>query len=171
MKMELSESGFRLHRWVFYCSFVNILADDAFITMMKKGLSIFSSFFILLAGMHLSFDVHHCHGSIASMKFSFTGALATCGMENGDAACSFHGMLSSDCCHDSLAQLITDRSYMPATAFVKEVKMQVLRIVEIPAFTFKSLAPSGRVAYTDTGPPGNSLISLVSLPVICIFRI
>ena len=138
---------------------------------MKKALSIFGTFFILIAGMHLSFDVHHCHGSIASMKLSFTGALASCGMENGDSACPFHGTLSSDCCHDNLSQLITDRNYMPAAAFVKEVKMQVLRIFEIPGIIFKTLVPAARIDYADTGPPGNPLISLVRLPSICIFRI
>ncbi len=139
--------------------------------MMKKSLSIFGTLFILIAGMHPSFDVHHCHGSIAAMKLSFTGALASCGMENEDSACPFHGMLTSDCCHDNLSQLIVDRSYMPASALLKEVRMQVLMIVEIPAILLKRVVPATRVEFTDTGPPGNPLFSLVSLPAICIFRI
>lgn len=141
------------------------------IELMKKVSAIFSILVILVAGMHLTLDVHHCSGHIAAMKLSFTGALASCGMEKEGQLYSAQGISAFDCCQDNLTQLNTDKIFMPANFVVKEVKMQVARVLELPSALVNYLVPPIQEQYANTGPPGNPLYSLVRLPEICIFRI
>jgi hypothetical protein len=50
---------------------------------MKKLLSRSVALIILLTGMNLTISSHFCGGVLAATKVSFTGKLASCGMESG----------------------------------------------------------------------------------------
>ena len=49
---------------------------------MKKGVSILMALMLILAGLHLSVSSHFCCGKLATVKLTFTGEKAGCGMED-----------------------------------------------------------------------------------------
>lgn len=139
---------------------------------MKKILSIIFALLILLSGMHLSLATHFCGGEIAAVKWSVSGEIASCGMENQNQSCPIQNAVSSkSCCQDEVAIYSVDNNYNPSTFELKKVASHIIQVFYIPVnllFNFSS-ASSSLLAYIS---PHNKLqISLVSLPDICVFRI
>jgi hypothetical protein len=63
-------------------SFAKQFEQDFVISLVKKIVSISLLFLTLTALLHLSIATHYCGGMKAASKISFSGKLATCGMEN-----------------------------------------------------------------------------------------
>lgn len=124
--------------------------------------------------LHFSVARHYCHGELVASKVSFSGALATCGMEDNEDDCR-HGqnedLIDSHCCEDVLTSCFLDNNYTPvsktSTGF-DNVKFQ---------FPVIPIEKSGRVVFvearslSDVSPPGEFLTSSVDLPQIGVFRI
>ena len=139
---------------------------------MKKFLSISFSLLILLSGMHFTVSTHFCGGKIAASKVSFSGELASCGMEKAVDQCLSSGShLSTNCCHNKISAFVVDSNYAPSFSDFKAFSQSVLQVFYIPArFNIQPLLVSN-LLNTNVHPPGNYLVSDVSLPDICVFRI
>ena len=139
---------------------------------MKKILSIIFALLILLSGMHLSLATHICGGEIAAVKWSVSGEIASCGMENQNQSCPIQdGFSSKSCCQDEVAIYSVDNNYNPSSFELKKVASNIVQVFYIPVnllFNFASV-PTSSLAYIS--PHNKLLFSSVSLPDICVFRI
>lgn len=138
---------------------------------MKKLFAISFVLLILLSGMHLSIATHICGGEIAAVKWSFSGAKATCGMENPDESYPVHDEIASNCCHNEVSFYTVDNNYNPSSFQIKEVTKCLLQVFDIPeSISIRSFFIESTLLYSIS-PPDNLLVSRVSLSDICIFRI
>jgi len=139
---------------------------------MKKFLSISFSLLILLSGMHFTVSTHFCGGKIAASKVSFSGEMASCGMESSVDQCASGGThLASNCCHNKISAFVVDNNYAPSFSDFRSFSQPVLRVFNIPASYNAQLLSVLNPLNTNVHPPGNYLASDVSLPDICVFRI
>ncbi len=139
---------------------------------MKKLLSISFALLILLSGMHLTIATHFCGGELAATKVSFSGELASCGMEGSVDRCSSTGKHSeSDCCKNEVSVLSVDHNFAPSFTIFKIFSPNLLQVFEIPACIQIHSFTALNFISTDVSPPGLFLASAVSLPKICVFRI
>ena len=139
---------------------------------MKKFLSISFSLLILLSGMHFTVSTHYCGGKIAASKVSFSGEVASCGMEKTVDQCLSSGShLSTNCCHNKISAFVVDSNYAPSFSEFNAFSQPVLQIFNIPASFNVQLLSVLNLLNTNVHPPGNYLVSGVSLPDICVFRI
>ena len=138
---------------------------------MKKLLSISLTFLILLAGMHLTIATHYCGGKIAEIKLSFSGELASCGMET-DKDYLLPGIhIKTDCCQNRGSVFSVDHNYAPSFTEFKVFAQTLLQVFTIPEnITFHSLTSFSNF-YSDVSPPSSLTANTVSLPKICVFRI
>jgi hypothetical protein len=138
---------------------------------MRKTLSILLASMLLLSGMHISIASHFCSGELAAVKLSFSGELATCGMETGDYSSSEQENISSACCHNQLSFNSVDNNYNISSPQLQEptykVIPQIYALVDLLAYSSTKTFSS----FTNVFPPGQISSSAVSLPDICVFRI
>jgi len=140
---------------------------------MKKLFSILFVFLILLSVMHITIATHYCGSADETFeKVSFTGQLASCGMEGPDDKCSTPGNhFKEHCCDNSVSILAVNHDYAPSftnfTAFAQHILQVYIVPVSIELHTLTTL----NLTSTDVSPPTNFLIHAVSLPKICVFLI
>ncbi|HEX2934444.1 MAG TPA: hypothetical protein VHO72_03755 [Bacteroidales bacterium] len=138
---------------------------------MKKVLSIVFAGLILITGMHLSIAAHFCGGELASVKLSFKGQEATCGMEVV-STCPVHKELAaSSCCKNRISYYTVDNNYSPSSFQTNEV---IKKSVHFVASTFVNPRHSiSLISHTSTNisPPELAISNAVKLPDICVFRI
>ena len=123
--------------------------------------------------MHITIATHHCGSDNATTeKVSINGELASCGMEGPDDQCSLPGKhFSTHCCDDKVSVLAVDNNYSPSFFEFKAFSQHILQVFDISEnFQFHSLTEVNLTS-TSVSPPGNYLVSAVSLPDICVFRI
>jgi hypothetical protein len=138
---------------------------------MKKLLSIFFAFLILLTGVHLTFATHYCGGSFAASKISVSGELASCGMEDIEKTCSNPGNhLKSHCCDNEVSVYAIDNTYTPSFSVATDVVQNILQVFTLPvSITIHSFLPE-KPLLTSVSPPGKLFTSIVNLADICVFR-
>jgi hypothetical protein len=138
---------------------------------MKKGLSILFAGLILLTGMHLSVATHFCGGELASVKMSFTGEEATCGMEIPQSSCPVHKEVTpQSCCRNEVSNFAVD-NYNPSSFQISQL---LKKTIYPAAASFIALQHSQIYAfhsYTYISPPYRANSNAVKLPDICVFRI
>jgi len=141
---------------------------------MKKFLSISFSLLILVSGLQLTVSTHYCGGKIAASKVSVSGALASCGMEAPVPVkqCTTTGThLESNCCNTKVSVFAIDNNYPPSVSDYKSFSQTVLQVFDIPvSYQIQSLSVLSLYS-TNVSPPGDFVVSAVSLPYICVFRI
>ena len=141
---------------------------------MKKFLSISFSLLILVSGLQLTVSTHYCGGEIAASKLSVSGELASCGMEAPvpDKQCTSTGThLESNCCNTKVSVFAIDNNYPPSVSDYKSFSQIVLQVFDIPvSYQVQSFSVLSLYS-TNVSPPGNFMVSAVSLPDICVFRI
>ncbi|MFY9154445.1 MAG: hypothetical protein WAO52_20670 [Prolixibacteraceae bacterium] len=138
---------------------------------MKRLLSISFALLIVLSGMHFSIATHYCGGEYAATKATFSGQLASCGMEGCDE-CSIPGVqLKKYCCDDKVSALAVDHNFAPSftefTTFAQHILQVCIIPVSIELHSFTTL----NLTSTDVSPPDNYQVHAVSLPKICAFLI
>ncbi len=140
---------------------------------MKNILSISFALLILLSGMNLSFSTHFCHHKLSASKISFSGKVASCGMETDLAdsyqANGFH--FDSDCCSTNISRLIVDHNYSPSFFNFKYFGHQLLQVLAVPESLTNYSYTILNSLHTTVLPPGILKAGNVSLPNICVFRI
>ena len=123
--------------------------------------------------MHFTIATHHCGSADETFKkVSVTGELASCGMEGCDDQSPSQGKhFTTHCCDDKVSVLAVDNNYTPSSFEFKAYTPQNLQVFDIPAsLQTYSNAPVNLIS-TSVSPPGNFLVSAVSLPDICVFLI
>ena len=139
---------------------------------MKKFLSISFSFLILLSVMHFTISTHYCGGEIAGSKVSVLGELASCGMEGSDDSIPLPGKhFKIHCCNDEVSVLEVDNNYAPSSFEFKAFSQPVLPLFYFPASVQINSFSALNLICTNVSPPGIFMVSDVSLPKICVFRI
>ena len=139
---------------------------------MKRLLSISFAFLILLSGMHFTVATHLCGGKIAFTKFSVSGELASCGMEGKTDNCKFPLKFKNhNCCKDKVAAFAVDNNYSPTFTDFKVFPQPGLPVFVLPDYLIDHSPSFQNYLCTDVSPPGHYLVSEVSLPDICVFRI
>lgn len=138
---------------------------------MKKILSILFALLILLSGMHFTIATHYCGGEMAATKASFSGQLASCGME-GCEECSIPGVqLKKHCCDDKVSALAVDHNYAHSFSNFTTFAQHILQVYIIPVSSEVHSLTSINLISTSVSPPDNFLVHAVSLPKICVFLI
>jgi len=139
---------------------------------MKKFLSISFSILILLSVMHLTISTHYCGGVMAASKVSVFGKLASCGMETPVDQCPLTGShLGSNCCSNKVSVFAVENNYTPSFSEFKSFSQNIIQVFDIPvSYQIQSLSVLSLYS-TNVSPPGNIMVSAVSLPDICVFRI
>jgi len=139
---------------------------------MKKLFSISIAFIMLLSGLQLTVSRHYCGGELADSKVSVWGHVASCGMETATDDCSHANTIEeSSCCKNKVSVYEIDHNYSPSFTEFKVFAQTVLQVFVIPenitfhSLTDYSLAESGFIS------PRNFLVTAISLPKICVFRI
>ncbi len=139
---------------------------------MKRLLSISFAFLILLSGMHLTVATHFCGGKIAFTKLSVSGELASCGMEGKTDKCTLPVKFKThNCCKDKVSAFVVDNNYAPTFSEFKVFPQPVLHAFILPLFLSDFSQATLTHICTNVSPPGHFLVSDVSLPGICVFRI
>lgn len=138
---------------------------------MKRVISILLSLMILLSGIHLTVASHICCGELAAVKWSVTGAKASCGMEDQSAPCPGTGALDTDCCKNHVSKCSSDENYFPSTP-----KAEKITVCKAPLFiatnSFNHSVPvSVKIAHSMVGPPVPSDWNEVDQSLICVFII
>jgi hypothetical protein len=138
---------------------------------MNKVFSILSSVLILVSGMHLSMATHICQGEVTSKKLSFSGSTASCGMEDlSEQACPVHNSYNSNCCQNKIVVYSIDNNYQSSSYKIQELTKRVAEAIPAVLLTLSPFSPENTSSFYSP-PPRVELISQVSLPKICIFRI
>ena len=139
---------------------------------MKKLLSISFAFLILLSGMNFSIATHYCGGEIAASKVSFSGEPASCGMELPGGDCSSPArQLDSNCCKNKVSVFAVDSNYAPSVTEFSSFAQNILQVFVLPGFSTIHSLTAIDITCTDVSPPVKILVTAVSLPDICVFRI
>lgn len=123
--------------------------------------------------MHITIATHYCRSANATFeKVSFTGELASCGMESSDKECSTPGNhLEKPCCDDNVSVLAVDNNYAPSFTNFTAFAQHILQVYIVPVcFEIHSLTAIN-LTCSDVSPPRNFLVHAVSLPKICVFLI
>jgi hypothetical protein len=140
---------------------------------MRNFLSISFALLILLSGLHITVATHQCSGEAENFeKVSVTGELASCGMENSGDDNTLPGTYFKDhCCDNEVSVFAVDNNYSASSLDFKVFSPNLLQVFIVPvSSTIHSLTAISTNS-TDVSPPGNILLSEVSLPKICVFRI
>jgi hypothetical protein len=137
---------------------------------MKKVLTIFMATFLLASGMQVSLDRHFCCGTLADIKISVTGKMASCGMEQSESSCPGHPVINKKCCEDQVSFYSISSKYYPEyfrlTLPASERDIFPLQIGNY--ITDNSFNPD----LINCGfPPGDSFKSRLTQSGICVFRI
>lgn len=137
---------------------------------MRNLLAILFAALIMLSGMHPVVSTHFCCGSLAAVKWSFSGENASCGMSvTGES--SSETIVKSLCCENEKAVFSTDENYTPSLFHFALTPELTSIILSIPLSVLISEV-SATSSYFYTGsPPGDSDSGKTSLSGLCTFRI
>ncbi len=105
-------------------------------------------------------------------EVSFSGNLASCGMENAEDSWPVNGInLSSHCCDDVVAFYGIDANFIPSFSVVPELFQYSFKALNIPNELSVVHSAALTSLYTSVDPPGVLLSTNVDLSNICLFRI
>lgn len=138
---------------------------------MKKIFSILFATLIFVTGMHISVSQHFCGGKIASVKISFTGKKATCGMVDSKNNCPVNNHYTSDCCRNEVEVFSVNNNFTPSYFQNIELTRNLLQKIFISNYRFLYSTITCHSFYSDIGPPGKLFPNDISLAGICVFRI
>jgi hypothetical protein len=139
---------------------------------MKKLFAILFAVIIVLSGMYVTVSTHYCGGVIAATKVSVSGELASCGMEGASDQCQVPGKhIRSNCCVNKISVFAIENNFVPSFSEFKSASQNILQIFAVSArFPLPVLSVLG-IYHQNISPPGNIMVSAVSLLRICVFRI
>jgi hypothetical protein len=138
---------------------------------MKRYLGIILIFLILVSGMQLSIATHYCGGHLAGVRWSFSGQLATCGMENSKSTCPSGNKLNANCCQNKIYFFNINNNYSPSSFQSLEISKKLIRVFEVPISFFSNSTYLSSNVYADISPPDNPIYKALSLTDIGVFRI
>ncbi len=139
---------------------------------MKKVFSIFISFLMVAAMLHISVAMHYCEGKEVATKVSLTGKLASCGMTCSEEELPLQGTnFSNHCCDNTLTFCGISSNYSPEYSFIPESYQYNFQLLEIPVELSAKSQTDQNILYTNVSPPGVLMSTNVDFSNICVFRI
>ncbi len=140
---------------------------------MKKLLSRSFAFLIVLSVMHITIAINHFGSDNATFeRISIDGKLASCGMEEADGQCTLPGThLGTHCCNDKVSVFAVDNNYSPSYLEFKAFSQHILQVFDFPVNLKDHSLKAINLFSTSVSPSGYFIVSSVSLPDICVFRI
>jgi hypothetical protein len=137
---------------------------------MKRSFAILISIVVLAAGMQVSIDRHYCGGSLAAVKISVTGKLATCGMKQAESTGFGNVSIDKKCCEDQLSVYSLGSNYYPE--YFKLTHPGTERsLPPISSWCFISGNTFNSDLTNRALPPGPDIQKCLSRPQICIFQV
>jgi len=137
---------------------------------MKKVITILVSVILIASGMHISIDRHYCGGSLADVKISVTGKLASCGMEQAESSCSNNPAFDQKCCEDQISLYgITSNYYPEYFKIIHPVSERDVTAIKVGTFIPDKSYNTDLISWVL--PPGYNLKTGLTQPEICVFRI
>jgi hypothetical protein len=153
-------------------SFVKQFEMQSVFTVMKKAISVSLTILMLTAILHLSVATHYCGGRIAASKISFSGNLASCGMEDNEKELPPAGAyLVKHCCENILACYGINSVFFPSFSFVQASYQQHFQVFSVPADLNPNSIAFIKSNSINASPPGASACNSVDLSDICVLRI
>jgi hypothetical protein len=145
---------------------------DSVILWMKKVISISLTLLMLLALLHFSVATHYCMEKIAASKISFSGGLATCGMENEENQLPQTGSnFTTHCCDNIIVFCGIKGNYFPSFSYIPEPYNNDFQVFSLPSSIAFCPVASFKSINLSVNPPGESTVNNVDLTSICVFRI
>jgi len=140
---------------------------------VKKTLSILTVLLTIASMLNFSVARHYCRGVEVASRFSLSGELASCGMEETENGCPLHGqMLDNHCCDDSVIMYGIDNTCINSPySFPEESRTNHLPLLPAQATAVNSMLLLTGSYFTDTGPPLSRDPATVHLTSICLFRL
>jgi len=137
---------------------------------MKKVLIIIIAGILFASGMVVSIDRHYCGGNLADIKISFTGKMATCGMEQGNPVCPDHPVIGNKCCEDQVTYYCLSSNYFPEYFDITRPNpVRSIMASDFNNFNVNVLLHSELISWVV--PPGYNILSRLTQQDICVFRI
>lgn len=137
---------------------------------MKKILTIFMATFLLASGMQVSLDRHYCCGTLADIRLSFTGKMASCGMEQTESNCPGHAIIDRKCCEDQVTFYSITSKYYPEY-FRLTLTASERNIFPQPMGNFISYNSFNPELINCFYPPGDNLRQRFAQNELCVLRI
>lgn len=137
---------------------------------MKGAFTILIGIVMLASGMTVSIDKHYCGGELAETKLSFSGRLASCGMEDVQNECPYQPYMEKECCDDQFTLYRISSNYLPEYFKLSQTS-DFKDIPSAPECNALFRGPYTDVYRTWELPPGEKLKSAPSLSEICVYRI
>ena len=137
---------------------------------MKKIIPILFILSAILSGIHITVATHYCRGSVTASEVSFSGKMASCGMEDVQNECPVQPFIGNNCCEDQVTFYRISSNYIP----------EYFRVSLTTGFPDMPFAPECDVLLRGSHidvyrtlelPPGEKLKSAPSLSEICVYRI
>jgi hypothetical protein len=152
--------------------FVKHFEKETVILGMKKSVSISFAFLLIITLFHFSVATHYCGGTIAATRISFSGKLASCGMEKDEEKTPLSGTyFVTHCCENHIAYFGVSSNYHPTFSYVPELYRDHFKILSIPVHQTLQSAVLINSISTNVSPPGESASNDVDLSDICVYRI
>ncbi|HEX2977157.1 MAG TPA: hypothetical protein VHO68_14575 [Bacteroidales bacterium] len=134
---------------------------------MKRVFSILFAIMILFSGLTVNLAIHYCGGKAASRKLSFSGEVASCGMDSHQSSKGLH---NPSCCSNVVKSYTFSNTFFSSSVSSETAKILVQPVhANIEPFTFER--PAAELYAPNNRPPGILLTRDVELDFICIFRI
>jgi len=137
---------------------------------MKKVLTILVTVILLGSGMQVSIDRHYCGGTLAGVKVSMTGRMASCGMEESESGSIYYAVIDKSCCEDQVFFYSISNNYYPEY-FETNLFAPASNITPITANNINSNNIPNLHTVRWVLPPGYNFRSELSQSDLCIFRI
>jgi hypothetical protein len=136
---------------------------------MKKVFAILVTVILLVSGMEISLDRHYCGDRLAAVKISFSGKMATCGMVQSCPVSSDHQGIHNRCCEDKLTFYNLSNKYYPEYFKLTEPATS-FNFINTSLFNYTS-GDQFKNQVSWVLPPGESFVTRLTQPEICVFRI
>lgn len=137
---------------------------------MKKLFTIVIAVVILASGLKVSINHHYCGGKLAATKITFSGKLASCGMESVQRDHSKQISIGKKCCEDHITYYGINTKYLPEY-FKLSSPQPEKSLNSLPVNELIYTSPYPLYTYLYVLPPGEDLVAGVTLSEICVFRI
>jgi hypothetical protein len=126
---------------------------------------------LIFSGMTINIATHFCNGSFIGTKVSFSGKLASCGMEKDNTVNAGYGIHPKHSCSDITSSYTMSSNYIPGSPDLNSGKMLVqIPVIHVNFILSELIAADCQDAF-KIEPPGFHNPSSVDQEVICIYRI
>lgn len=138
---------------------------------MRKLLSIPLIVLILFSGLTVTVATHYCCNTPIDTKLSFSGELATCGMESAKTEKPVGIILTNHCCDNVLSAYSFRNIYIPSFSFINNPEHQITDIPFIISDNFLISDNFTILSKEVIRPPGINNQFSAGQEILCIFRI